>query len=144
MIIEQQSRECLSNSSVVLHSRLKQVMLSFLISLFCQKQLCHRCFLTLCCFCRTISLKSCVKQAIISLVSGVFSPFLVLRFASGKFWTQVFCVLQFYNQQCVVEAALSQGEGGLYLLPAKTKVIPFQLVPQPEDVGKQLQVNTMN
>lgn len=43
-----------------------------------------------------------------------------------------------------MEAALSQGEGGLYLLPAKTKVIPFQLVPQPEDVGKQLQVNTMN
>ena len=33
-----------------------------------------------------------------------------------------------------------QGEGGLYLLPPKTKVIPFQLVPQPEDVGKLLQV----
>ena len=51
-----------------------------------------------------------------------------------------FCPLQFYNQQCVVESGLTQGEGGLYLLPAKTKVIPFMLVPQPEDVGKQLQV----
>jgi len=39
-----------------------------------------------------------------------------------------------------VETGLTQGEGGLYLLPAKTKVIPFQLVPQPEDVGKHLQV----
>ena len=39
-----------------------------------------------------------------------------------------------------METGLIQGEGGLYLLPAKTKVIPFQLVPQPEDVGKLLQV----
>ena len=39
-----------------------------------------------------------------------------------------------------MESGLTQGEGGLYLLPAKTKVIPFMLVPQPEDVGKQLQV----
>lgn len=28
-------------------------------------------------------------------------------------------------------------------MPAKTKVIPFQLVPQPEDVGKQLQVTSI-
>ena len=39
-----------------------------------------------------------------------------------------------------METGSAQGEGGLYLLPAKTKVIPFQLVPQPEDVGKLLQV----
>ncbi|CAH3108335.1 unnamed protein product, partial [Pocillopora meandrina] len=51
----------------------------------------------------------------------------------------VFFSNQFYNQQCVVETGSAQGEGGLYLLPAKTKVIPFQLVPQPEDVGKLLQ-----
>ena len=40
----------------------------------------------------------------------------------------------------MVESGLTEGEGGLYLLPAKTKVIPFQFVPQPEDVGKELQV----
>ena len=39
-----------------------------------------------------------------------------------------------------MESGLTEGEGGLYLLPAKTKVIPFQFVPQPEDVGKELQV----
>ena len=39
-----------------------------------------------------------------------------------------------------METGSAQGEGGLYLLSAKTKVIPFQLVPQPEDVGKLLQV----
>ncbi|KAJ7378712.1 Trafficking protein particle complex subunit 11 [Desmophyllum pertusum] len=55
----------------------------------------------------------------------------------------VFFSNQFYNQQCVVETGLIQGEGGLYLLPAKTKVIPFQLVPQPEDVGKLLQVTSV-
>ncbi|XP_022802428.1 trafficking protein particle complex subunit 11-like [Stylophora pistillata] len=55
----------------------------------------------------------------------------------------VFFSNQFYNQQCVVEAGSPQGEGGLYLLPAKTKVIPFQLVPQPEDVGKLLQVTSV-
>ncbi|XP_073257117.1 trafficking protein particle complex subunit 11-like [Porites lutea] len=55
----------------------------------------------------------------------------------------VFFSNQFYNQQCVVESGLTQGEGGLYLLPAKTKVIPFMLVPQPEDVGKQLQVTSV-
>ncbi|KAL9982030.1 hypothetical protein ACROYT_G010816 [Oculina patagonica] len=55
----------------------------------------------------------------------------------------VFFSNQFYNQQCIVETGLTQGEGGLYLLPAKTKVIPFQLVPQPEDVGKQLQVTSV-
>lgn len=39
-----------------------------------------------------------------------------------------------------METSSAQSEGGLYLSPGQTKVIPFQLVPQPEDVGKQLQV----
>lgn len=42
-----------------------------------------------------------------------------------------------------METGSAQGEGGLYLLPAKTKVIPFQLVPQPEDVGKLVQVTSV-
>ncbi|XP_066018439.1 trafficking protein particle complex subunit 11-like [Pocillopora verrucosa] len=55
----------------------------------------------------------------------------------------VFFNNQFYNQQCVVETGSAQGECGLYLLPAKTKVIPFQLVPRPENVGKLLQVTSV-
>ncbi|XP_044173925.1 trafficking protein particle complex subunit 11-like [Acropora millepora] len=55
----------------------------------------------------------------------------------------VFLSNQFYNQHCVVETSSAQSEGGLYLSPGQTKVIPFQLVPQPEDVGKQLQVTSI-
>ena len=52
----------------------------------------------------------------------------------------VVSVLQVYNQYCTVDGGLTEGEGGLYLLPAQTKLIPFQFVPQPEDVGKELTV----
>ncbi len=59
-------------------------------------------------------------------------------------------MFQAYNQHCVVSdgrgisAADSESDAGdLYLVPGQVKVYFFSFLPEPEDVGKVLEVSTI-